>query len=150
MSWGSLERSAIVVVLNSCTKLQQMTGGAKAHRGVFLDRGVFPIRGYCVGGPVQPATTCALIPSSRSPRTPEYTHGGRPGKSGFGAHLSVFFLGLWPPNSSVFWNGLLGPPGFIRFLVTACKNGNKIGKNPDFLLGSAQAVRTAPAIERSC
>ena len=83
-------------------------------------------------------------------RTPEYTHGGRPGKSGFGAHLSVFFLGLWPPNSSVFWNGLLGPPGFIRFPVTASKNGNKIGKNPIFLLGSAQAVRTAPAIERSC
>ena len=68
-------------------------------------------------------------------RTPEYTHGGRPGKSGFGAHLSVFFLGLWPPNSSVFWNGLLGPPGFIRFPVTASKNGNKIGKNPIFSSG---------------
>ena len=75
---------------------------------------------------------------------------GRPGKSGFCAHLSTFFLGLRPPNSSIFWNGLLGPPGFIRFPVTASKNGNKIGKNPIFLLGSARAVRTAPAIERSC
>ena len=108
-------------------------------------------RAYSTKADQTPASKpAARFSASARSRTPEYTHGGRPGKSGFGAHLSVFFLGLWPPNSSVFWNGLLGPPGFIRFPVTASKNGNKIGKNPIFLLGSTQAVRTAPAIERSC
>ena len=80
-------------------------------------------------------------PGAGSRRTPEYTHGCRPGKSGFGAHLSTFFLGLRPPNSSIFWNGLLGPPGFIHFPVTASKKGNEIGKNPIF----SPRVRTGGA-----